>query len=232
MVGFHRLDALQKLVLKALRDEIKGDLVEAGTWRGGTSILMRAALKACNVSDRTVWVADSFEGMPAPDTSKYPTDAGSTLHAIGELAVPLEEVKANFGRYELLDSQVRFLKGWFRETLPSAPISQIAVLCVDAGMYESTMNVLEHLYPKVSPGGFIILNDYALGGCRKAAEDYRSSHGITEKIESIDWSGAFWQRSAGPCPTPSSTMPSAKASNDRKRDRAGLRACCDAGLSR
>jgi len=194
MVGLKRLEALLEKIKVVLETGVGGDLVEAGVWRGGTSILMRATLKAFGVTDRLVWVADSFEGMPPPDPIQYPVDAGSTLHDIPELAVPLEEVKGHFNRYGLLDSQVRFLKGWFRETLAEAPISNIAVLCLDSGMYESTMNILENLYPKLSPGGFVIMNDYALHGCRKAVEDFRRLHRITASIQPSDWSGAFWQR--------------------------------------
>ena len=83
---------------------------------------MRAILKAHAVKDRFVWVADSFEGLPLPNPEKYSADAGDRLHEFRELAVPLDHVKSNFAKYGLLDDQVRFLKGWFRDTLPNAPI--------------------------------------------------------------------------------------------------------------
>jgi Macrocin-O-methyltransferase (TylF) len=82
---------------------------------------MRAILKARAVTDHIVWVADSFSGLPPPDTARYPHDEGITLHQFPQLALPLERVQDNFLRYGLLDSQVRFLKGWFRDTLPAAP---------------------------------------------------------------------------------------------------------------
>lgn len=194
MVGLKRLDGLLRLIEDVLKQGVTGDLVEAGTWRGGSSILMRAALKAFAVGDRTVWVADSFEGMPVPNAAEYPMDADSKHYQIQELIVPLQEVRSNFARYGLLDSQVLFLKGRFCETLHAAPIGKIALLCLDGGMYESTWNALDSLFPKVSPGGFIIVNDYVLEPSRKAVEDYRRVHGITERIWSLDWSGGYWQR--------------------------------------
>jgi O-methyltransferase len=113
----------------------------------------------------------------------------------GDLGVSVEQVKANFSRYGLLDDQVRFLKGWFSETLPSAPIERLAILRLDGDMYESTMDALRALYPKLSIGGFAIIDDYgALPQCRQAVEDYRREQGIVESIQTIDWSGVYWQR--------------------------------------
>src|SRR5205814_3171431 len=149
------------------------------------------------VTDRCVWVADSFEGLPPPDTGKYPHDAGDSLHEARELAVSLDEVKANFERYGLLDDQVRFLKGWFRDTLPAAPIERLAVLRLDGDLYESTMDALVNLYPKLSPGGYCIIDDYGLiEACRRAVGDYRARHGIGEPIHIVDGTAVYWQRAA------------------------------------
>jgi O-methyltransferase len=156
---------------------------------------MRGVLKIFGSTERVVWVADSFQGLPKPDPEQYPADAGDRHWTRPELAVSLEEVKANFARYGLLDDQVRFLVGWFRDTLPAAPMSQLAVLRLDGDMYESTMDGLLHLYPKLSRGGYVILDDYgAVPGCRAAVEDFRREHGIDEPVERIDWTGVFWQR--------------------------------------
>jgi O-methyltransferase len=195
MVGKERLDNLQKCVCQTLNDNIPGDLIETGVWRGGCTILMRAILKAYHVTDKRVWVADSFQGLPRPDPGKYVDDAGDPHWQRKELAVGIEEVRANFARYGLLDDQVRFLHGWFRDTLPSAPVSALSVVRLDGDMYESTMDGLTNLYPKLSPGGYLIVDDYgAIEGCRKAVEDYRRANGILEPIQSIDWTGAFWRR--------------------------------------
>ena len=195
MVGLKRLDNLQHCVTSVIRDGVPGDLIETGVWRGGSSIFMRAVLKAYGDCSRKVWLADSFCGLPQPDPARYPVDRGDRLWTYQELAISLEEVKANFSRYGLLDEQVAFLPGWFRDTLPSASINRLAVLRLDGDLYESTMDALSALYHKVSPGGFIIVDDFGLPTCRAAIEDFRRARGITDQIHQIDWTGAFWQRS-------------------------------------
>lgn len=197
MVGLKRLENLQQCVTSVIRNGVAGDLIETGVWRGGSSIFMRAILKAYGDTSRKVWLADSFRGLPPPDPTRYPVDAGDTLWKYSELAIPLEQVKANFSRYGLLDEQVEFLPGWFRDTLPKAPLERIAVLRLDGDLYESTMEALVALYSKVSVGGYVIVDDYGLPTCCAAIEDFRQAQGITDPIQLIDWTGAFWQRSAG-----------------------------------
>lgn len=198
MAGLLRLDNVQNCVVDVLRNRVPGDLVETGVWRGGIAILMRAVLRAYGDTERIVWAADSFAGLPVPNVEQYPADERHDFSAsagFNVLAVSLEEVQANFMRYGLLDEQVRFLVGWFRDTLPTAPIERISVLRLDGDLYESTMNALEALYPKLSVGGFLIIDDYlAWDACRKAVDDYRATHGITEPIREIDWTGAYWLR--------------------------------------
>ncbi len=196
MIGMARLDNLQVCIEAVLADGTAGDLIETGVWRGGATIFMRGVLKAHGVTGRAVWVADSFQGLPPPDDEEFPQDAGDIHHTIEELAVSLKEVTSNFERYGLLDEQVRFLPGWFRDTLPDAPIEQLAVVRLDGDMYGSTMTALRCLYPKLSIGGFLIVDDYGIHspGCRRAVNDFRAEHGIREELRWIDWSGVFWQR--------------------------------------
>jgi O-methyltransferase len=195
MVGLRRLDSLQDCIIAVLEEDIPGDLVEAGVWRGGCGIFMRAVLSAFGDGGRAVWLADSFEGLPNPSPHEYPRDAGDPHWQFTPyLGVSLETVKANLQRYELLDDRVRFLPGWFRDTLPTAPIEHISVLRLDGDMYESTHQALAALYPKVSPGGFVIIDDYGvLPNCRLAVEDFRAAHEIHEPIVPIDWSGVYWR---------------------------------------
>ena len=197
MVGMARLDNLQACVERVVEEGIPGDLIETGVWRGGAAILMRAVLAARGDTARTVWLADSFEGLPKPDSEKYPADTELDLWKSSVFAVGVEEVKKNFEKYELLDDQVRFLVGWFRDTLPSAPISQLAVLRLDGDLYESTMDALSALYPKLSVGGYLIVDDFYIDACAKAVTDYRTANGITEPILDIDGHGAFWRRERG-----------------------------------
>lgn len=196
MIGLRRLDNVQHCVVEVLARDVPGDLVEAGVWRGGTAIFMRGVLAALGADDRQIWVADSFQGVPKPRPESYPSDAGIDYTVYPQLAVSAEEVKANFARYGLLDDRVRFLPGWFHETLPKAPIEQIALMRLDGDLYESTMDALEALYPRLSVGGFCIIDDYGvLPTCRRAVDDYRRAHGITEQILTVgDFSGAYWER--------------------------------------
>ncbi len=197
MIGLRRLDNLQYCVEQVLKENVPGDLIEAGVWRGGASIFMRAILKAHGDRERRVWVADSFEGLPPPDP-RFPQDRDSTFHVHRSLCIPLEEVKANFERYGLLDGQVRFLRGWFKDTLPTAPIERLAVARLDGDMYESTLTSLTSLYPRLSPGGYLIVDDYAgFEACRQAVTDFREQQGIADEIRTIDWTGAFWKKSSG-----------------------------------
>lgn len=195
MIGIKRLDALHFCVEDVLNRGVPGDFIETGVWRGGAAIFMRGVLKARGVADRIVWAADSFEGLPPPNAEKYPLDSNLNFHKFQELAVSLEQVQKNFRAYGLLDDQVRFLKGWFRDTLPNAPVRRLAILRLDGDLYESTIDALTHLYPKLQQGGYAIIDDFAdVLACKQAVLDYRAAHGITEDIIPIDMNGVFWRR--------------------------------------
>ncbi len=188
---------LQECVESVLQDNVPGDLIETGVWRGGASIFMRAILKAYGVKDRKVWVADSFEGLPPPSPAVH-ADKGDFLHKIDILAVSLDEVRRNFEKYGLLDDQVEFLKGWFKDTLPTAPIQRLALMRLDGDMYQSTMDALTNLYPKLSAGGYVIIDDYAWKACRQAVTEFRQQEGIRDEIMIIDNWGAYWRRGRMP----------------------------------
>ncbi len=193
MVGFARLDNVEHCVASVVADAVPGDLIEAGVWRGGTAIYMRGALEAYGDTSRVVYAADSFEGLPPPSPD-HPADVGDTHHLAEALAVSQEDVERNFGLYGLLDDRVRFVKGWFRDSLPALAGHTWSIVRVDGDMYESTIDTLTHLYPGLSPGGYLIIDDWAHEPCRQAVEDYRRAHGIEEPIEEIDWTGAYWRR--------------------------------------
>lgn len=193
MIGLKRMNNIQYCVEQVLKENIPGDFIETGAWRGGATIFMRALLKDRNIQDRLVWVADSFQGLPPPN-EKYSADKNSLHHLQEELSVSLEEVLENFKKYGLLDEKVRFLVGWFKDTLPTASIQKLAILRLDGDMYESTMDALEALYPKLSEGGYLIIDDWCLSGCRQAILDYRARHNITSEILDIDGMGAYWKK--------------------------------------
>jgi hypothetical protein len=201
MIGRARLDDLHACVVDVLEEGTPGDLIETGAWRGGASIFMRAVLKAYNVRDRCVWVADSFEGLPVANETEHPYDSRLNLHLSESLAVGLDEVKGNFARYDLLDEQVRFLKGWFCDTLAQAPIGQLAILRLDGDHFESTMDSLQSLYPKLSVGGYVLIDDYnGMEGCNKAIEAFRQEHNIADSLTVLPRGGARWKRSEGARP--------------------------------
>jgi len=194
MIGRKRLENIQFCVETVLEDNIKGDFIETGIWRGGACIFMRGLLMAYGETDRTVWAADSFEGVPPPT---WPEDSGFDISAsvLPVLAVSLEEVQELFHRYGLLDEKVKFLKGWFKDTLPTAPIERLAILRLDGDLYESTMDALIPLYDKVERGGFVIVDDYgSCPPCKRAINDFRSQHGIHEAVQEIDSHSIFWRK--------------------------------------
>ena len=197
MIGVKRLSNLRTLAEDVLQNRIPGDFIETGVWRGGACILMRAVLNAYGVKDRRVWVADSFQGVPPPDLAKYPADEDSTYHTFEDLSVSFETVRSNFEKYGLLDDQVVFLKGWFRDTLPTASIDRLALLRLDGDLYESTIVALDALYDKVSPGGYVIVDDYhVVPGCKHAIGDFLNDRKITSGLSEIDGVGVFWQKTS------------------------------------
>ena len=156
-----RLENVQACIEDVLAQDVPGDLIETGVWRGGTSIFMRAVLKA-HGDHRPARVrggllrgpaAAGRRAVPAPMRTRSCTSWSSS-------SVSLETVQDHFRRLGLLDDQVRFVKGWFRDTMPTLTGEQWSVIRLDGDLYESTINVLENLYPNLSPGGYVIVDDY------------------------------------------------------------------------
>lgn len=196
MVGMKRLDNLQQCCQIALVDSVAGDFVETGIWRGGCGILMRAILDAFGDQQRRVWLFDSFEGLPKPDSQSFPKDKDDPLWTFSSyLGVSLNQVKDNFRRYELLDGRINFVKGRFSDTIPIADVDTISVLRLDGDMYESTWVALTHLYPKLQAGGFVIIDDYgAIPNCKAAADDFRQRYSIQSPMTVVDWTGVYWRK--------------------------------------
>jgi O-methyltransferase len=218
MVGLRRLDDLQACVESILRERIEGDLIEAGVWRGGASILMRATLDSFGASDRTVWVADSFEGFPDAADVGHPDDLG----AFDFLAVPLESVRAAFARFGL-DAGTRFVEGFFEDTLPQLVDRTWSLIRLDADTYDATQLALQCLYPGLAVGGYLLVDDYgALDECAAAVEDFRRQHRITEPLEKVDWTGVRWRRESAQLPiaAPAAERPRPSARSRPRRDEA------------
>ena len=195
MVGLKRLDNLEALIREVVKNGIEGDLLEAGSWRGGSAIFMQAMLELLGVDNRKLWVCDSFEGLPPPSPEKYPEDHGDIHHTFSILAVSEQSVRSNFKRFNLLGNNVQFVKGYFKDTLPLLDINKLSLLRLDGDMYESNMDTLEPLYNKVSAGGFIVIDDYGLPPCKKAVEVFRKQNNIEDEIVDIDGTAVYWRKS-------------------------------------
>ncbi len=191
MIGLLRLNNLHECLDTIREQNINGDVIETGVWRGGACIFMKKYLDLYNMNKK-VFVVDSFNGLPKPE---IPQDAGDKHHTNDYLRVSLEEVKKNFSLYNCLDENVIFLKGWFSDTLPNnTTINNLSLLRLDGDMYKSTMDVFESCYHKVSKNGFVIVDDYCLKGCFNATNDFRSNLKIKKEFTKIDSCGIFWQK--------------------------------------
>ncbi|WP_133908000.1 TylF/MycF family methyltransferase [Actinophytocola oryzae] len=195
MVGMTRLDNVQECLEKVIAEDVPGDFIETGVWRGGVCILARGIFEAYGITDREVWVADSFEGVPTATDLSHSIDRQLNMHEHNEvLGVDENAVRRNFERYGLLDDQVQFLPGWFNKTLAAAPIERLAVLRLDGDLYESTLDALNPLYPKLSVGGYVIIDDYLVPGCKVAVDEFRAEHGIDDPLHRIDRWSVYWRR--------------------------------------
>lgn len=194
MIGRKRLNNIRFCIEHCIKNNIEGDVIETGVWRGGATIFMKAILEAYE-SSKKVYVADSFEGLPPPDENKYPLDKNDPHHTYSNLAISLEKVQENFKSYDLLDSNVVFVKGFFENTIPSLKIDKLCVLRLDGDMYGSTIVVLDSLYDSVSVGGFIIIDDWTLPSCHQAVLDFLNKRNINPTIIPIDKMGVFWCKS-------------------------------------
>jgi hypothetical protein len=201
MLPMARFDNLRSCIEQVIADGVAGDVIETGVWRGGAVIYARALLNLYG-DDRLVWAADSYEGLPEPDAEKYPLEAqsfkGPVINKVMKrLEATLEDVRANFAAYGVLDDRVRFLKGWFKDTLPTAPIDRLAVLRLDGDYYESTRDGLVNLYDKLSVGGFCITDDYgedAWTYCRRAVDEFRAERAITDPMMRVDAGCWYWRK--------------------------------------
>jgi O-methyltransferase len=195
-IGLSGLDNLERCAEIVFRERVDGDFLEAGVLAGGAAIFMRGLQRACGESHRSVWVADSFRGLP-PSTAEPDVAAGLDLTEphVPWLCRTVEAVRENFRRHDLLDDGVRFVEGWLAESLPRAPISRLAVLRIDVDLYQSTLDVLQLLYGNVSAGGFVIVDDYGLlRPCQQAVDEFRSSLNISSPLLRVDQQRVFWRK--------------------------------------
>lgn len=191
MIGHLRATDLCRRAKDVLERGVPGDFIEAGVWKGGAGLLLRACQEAYGCADRITYLADSFQGLPKPDADRYPVDAGDQHHTYAHLVIDLPRVKELIDSFAL--SSVVYVKGWFEDTLHKL-LGPFALIRLDGDMYGSTIQSLDALYPKLSPGGWVIIDDYALPGSRHATDDFRRQHGIVAPLERIDWTGVAWRK--------------------------------------
>lgn len=194
MTGFLRLDNVRQLLQDVSENQIIGDYIETGVWRGGSSIFARGVLRALNQGHRKSYVCDSFKGLPPGDRDLDKRDKNWDNWRY--LEVSSEVVAGNFNSAGLLDSQVVFAKGFFNDTMPvlSPKIEALAIMRLDGDMYESTVDVLYPLYEKLSIGGYVIMDDWNGFPSRTACLDFFKAHGISPEIVPIDTLSIYWKK--------------------------------------
>jgi O-methyltransferase len=227
MIGLRRLGDLQRCVETVVRDGVAGDLIEAGAWRGGASILMRATLDSLGARERTLWVADSFRGFPPADQSGSAADQEleADMNQIGYLAPSLASVRGYFARFGV-DRSVRFVPGFFEQTMDGLRGRGWALIRLDSDTYRATRLSLDALYDGLAGGGYVIVDDYfhpyLPRSCRLAVDEFRAERGIEDPIEQIDWSGARWRKTAPAPAGPGHDGPGAAETADAPESAAEL----------
>ena len=191
MVGYARLSNAYELARLIERTGLQGAFVECGVWKGGCIATMAWVAKQAN-SNRSIWLFDSFEGLPEP-TEKDPLKG---WNHVGDYAAPQEVAEQLlFSKLKINRDNVHIVKGWFQDTLPACKdeIGPISILRLDGDLYESTKCCLEHLYEQVVPGGYVIIDDYGCWeGCRIATDEFLEN--IDVELQIIDRKGRFFQK--------------------------------------
>jgi O-methyltransferase len=192
MIGYKRLTNLEHLVMDVINNKIDGSFIETGVWKGGACMFVKYMFNKHN-TNKKVYVADSFKGLPTPNADKYPKDLNDIHHTYDFLRISEEDVKSNFSKFNLLDNNVIFLKGWFSETLPNVD-DKFSIIRLDGDMYESTMDALVNLYDKLLINGYVIIDDFSFPACSEAVNDFRKEKNITEEMIEIDSSSIYWKK--------------------------------------
>jgi hypothetical protein len=193
LIGVRRMESLRSLIERVLNQNVAGDIAFCGVWRGGAAIYAAGILASLGVTDRTIFVCDTFEGPPPPDPQKYPLDEGATFHTIPYLIVKLPDVMAAFNRYDLMTENVQFVQGLFRDTLPPLAAGKLALVYAEGMMYGPTMETLANLYDSLSPGGVVFIDRYlCLGPSCQAINDFRRNRNISVAMHPLAGTAAYW----------------------------------------
>jgi O-methyltransferase len=204
MTSVERMYALYEAVRHVTRSGIPGDFVECGVWRGGSSMLAALALNRAGDTGRRLYLYDTFAGMPEPGEldvnvlgeSARPTWQSEQRDDVNEWCYSsLDEVRGNLLSTGFPAERVNLVEGRVEETIPATMPERIAVLRLDTDWYESTLHELEHLYPRLSPGGVLIVDDYGYwAGARAAVDRYFDSLAEPPLLNRIDYTGRIGVR--------------------------------------
>lgn len=201
MTSVERMFALYKGVEYVVKNNIPGDFVECGVWKGGSSMLIAMTLQKFGVSDRMIWMYDTFEGMSEPGKEDMDNTGYSAKEQLKRASKSdqksvwcyssLEEVKANLALTNYKSSYIQFIKGKVEDTISSnSTIPDISLLRLDTDWYESTKHEMEHLFPKLVSKGILIIDDYGHWvGAKKAIDEYLMTNNIPMFLQTIDYTG-------------------------------------------
>ena len=199
MTSPERVLALRLSVEYVLQNQIEGDIVECGVWKGGSMMVVAQTLRDSGIGTKNLYLFDTFKGMPAPtekdvsfdgmlaaDLMRESPKESSSVWALGSL----DEVRRNLLSTGYPAERISFVKGRVEETIPKQAPAQIALLRLDTDWYESTYHELLHLYPRLSPGGVLIIDDYGhWAGAKKAVDEYFAEHNLHPLLHRIDYTG-------------------------------------------
>jgi len=200
MTSAARIAALVDAVTYVVDEEIEGDLVECGVWKGGSMMAAAMTLSRLGVADRDLYLFDTFAGMPEPteEDVSSPYD-GYSLHKRWSLhdksdtewvGVPVETVRANVESTGYPAERIKTLVGMVEDTIPSEAPARIALLRLDTDWYASTKHELVELFPRLAVGGILIVDDYGhYEGARKAVDEYFAETGQRVLLNRIDYTG-------------------------------------------
>lgn len=200
MTSAERILALCQSIRYLVQHQVAGDLVECGVWRGGSVMAAVRTLKHLNDVERRIWLYDTFEGM-SPPTARDVDHLGKTADELLRKDRPddpssvwcrssLAEVRTNVASCGYPAANVRYVVGPVEQTLPKEKPDRIALLRLDTDWYESTRAELQELFPRLVPGGILLIDDYGhWQGCRRAVDEYFRDQGICMLLHRIDYTG-------------------------------------------
>ena len=195
LVGRERIRNLYRLARQIEIEKIPGDVVECGVYHGGTAAIL-GHFATNSQMNRTLWLFDSFQGMPATtEADSKGVDGVSADTYVSDLVGDIERVRTVLSSVGTNMARVRIVPGWFQDTFPTLPAFRIAVLNIDADWYESVKLCLETFFDRVEPGGFVSIDDYGhWPGCKKAVEEFFERRGFHPKLQHTDYSARWFQK--------------------------------------